>query len=305
MHTLRQFQRASATSQPELYTRDFSRAGARIKSFCRAWLPITVTILCFHFFASSGFSTDERTQAETHVDLGLQFAQQGDLVHAESELRQAAEIAPTDPEILASFGTVLAMQNKLEESSSVFQRELKVSPRDITVRRYLAANLWQLHRYAESKQNLQVLLSEKPDDQPARLLLGMVSENMKDYATAAKMLSSVPEQVRQQPQSIEALARSYYHLGQTSKARPRSRNYLILPRKDRRHFRARKLPTRCAITRQRRRCCFQLNQYSPTTQLWIIAWPRFSIMQDDSATVSALSSDSSKREIQAGKFITY
>jgi tetratricopeptide (TPR) repeat protein len=32
-------------------------------------------------------------------------------------------------------------------------------------------------------------------------------------------LSSVPEQVRQQPESIEALARSYYHLGQTSKAR--------------------------------------------------------------------------------------
>src|SRR5581483_11606978 len=219
MHAVRQFQRASATSQPELYTRDFSTAEVRTKSFCRSWLPITVTILCFHFFASSGFSTDERTQAETHVDLGLQFAQQGDLVHAESELRQAAEIAPTDPEILASFGTVLAMQNKLEESSSVFQRELKVSPRDITVRRYLAANLWQLHRYAESKQNLQVLLSEKPDDQPARLLLGMVSENMKDYATAAKMLSSVPEQVRQQPESVEALARSYYHLGQTSKAR--------------------------------------------------------------------------------------
>ena len=89
----------------------------------------------------------------------------------------------------------------------------------MTLRRYMAANLWQLQRYPEAKQNLQIILKEKPGDPPTLLLLGMVSENMKDYATAAKMLAAVPALVRQQPESIAALARSYYHLGSREKAR--------------------------------------------------------------------------------------
>jgi type IV pilus assembly protein PilF len=162
---------------------------------------------------------DNRADAETHANLGLQFAQRGDLNHAEQELQQAAKLAPADPEILTSLGAVLSMQNKLEESSGVFKQALRVSPHDVTARRYLAANLWQMQRYAEAKQNLQVLLQEKPGDEEARLLLGMVSENLEDYPTAARMLSSVPEQVRRKPESIAALARSYYHLGQKERAR--------------------------------------------------------------------------------------
>src|SRR5437016_11957265 len=94
-------------------------------------------------------------------------------------------------------------------------RTLKNDRRHATSRRYLAANLWQLHRYAQAKQNLERILKERPDDRPSRLLLGMVSENMKDYTTAVKMLSSVPAEVRERPQSIAALARSYYRTGAT------------------------------------------------------------------------------------------
>jgi tetratricopeptide (TPR) repeat protein len=47
----------------------------------------------------------------------------------------------------------------------------------------------------------------------------MVSENGGDYTTAARMLASVPDEVRKQPESIAALARSYYHLQQKEKAR--------------------------------------------------------------------------------------
>jgi tetratricopeptide (TPR) repeat protein len=182
-------------------------------------LAILGTVAFFILFTSRGFSgTDDRAKAEIHASLGRRFAQQGDLVRAEGELRQAAALAPDDSEILSSLGTVLAMQGKLEESTTIFRKALALSPGDMTVRRYLAANLWQLHRYPEARHNLEILLRENPDDGPARLLLGMVAENMKDYATAAKMLSSVPDQVRQQPESIGALARSYYHLGQTKEA---------------------------------------------------------------------------------------
>ena len=200
--------------------RVFCVAGRDARRLGWLFFPLLAVIASLTSLASGGLSAaDNRGKAEAHANLGLQLAQQGDLVHAQDELRQAAELAPDNAEILASLGTVLAMQKKLEESSNVFKQALKISPHDSTVRRYLAANLWQMQRYSESKQNLEILLKESPGDEAARLLMGMVSENMKDYATAARMLSSVPEQVRQQPESIAALARSYYHLGQTTNAR--------------------------------------------------------------------------------------
>ncbi len=161
----------------------------------------------------------QQTEAEAHADKASQFSQAGDLADAEVELRRAVQLAPDNPDFLANLGTVLAMERKLDDSTKVFERALKLDPNDLTVRRYLAANLWQVHRYGEAKQNLELILKEKPDDKPTRLLFGMVSENMKDYATAVRMLASVPAQVRERPESMAALARSYYHLDAKEKAR--------------------------------------------------------------------------------------
>jgi len=163
-------------------------------------------------------SAEQAPSATDHASKATELIQMGNLQEAESELRSAVHLAPGDASYLASLGTVLAMQRKFAESTSMFRQALKIRPSDVTTRRYLAANLWQLHRYSEAKQNLEVLLKQSPDDMPARLLLGMVAENLKDYGTAAKMLASVPEQVNQQPESIAALARSFYQLGRTAEA---------------------------------------------------------------------------------------
>src|SRR5262249_1317950 len=137
--------------------------------------------------------------------------------------------APSNVGFLSSLGTVLAMEKNLEESSKVFERALKIAPEDLTARQYLAANLWQLHRYPEAKRNLEILLKRKPGDPQATLLFGMVSENMHDYAAAAKALAAVPSLVKQQPESIAALARSYYQLGETAKARTALQDLLSKP----------------------------------------------------------------------------
>lgn len=157
--------------------------------------------------------------AQSYADRGLELAQSGNLAAAETQLREAVQLAPENAQILSMLGTVLAMERKLEESSTVFQKALKLAPEDSTSRRYLAANLWQLHRYPEAKRELGIILREHPDDAQSRLLLGMVSENSGDFATAAKMLSSVPKELEQHPESIAALARSYYHLHDQAKAR--------------------------------------------------------------------------------------
>jgi tetratricopeptide (TPR) repeat protein len=70
-----------------------------------------------------------------------------------------------------------------------------------------------------AKQNLEILLKSEPNDPTARLLLGMDDEELKDYAAGARWLASVPQQVRQRPESIAALARCYYAVGRWDKAR--------------------------------------------------------------------------------------
>jgi len=192
---------------------DKARTYPELRRFC--------LIILFHIVFVSGlaYCSDQHADAAAHADKGLQFAQAGSLADAEFELRTAVQLAPDNSGFLASLGTVLAMERKLEESADVFKRALKLNSSDLTVRRYLSADLWQLHRYSEARQNLELILKDKPDDNAARLLLGMVSENTKDYATARRMLSSVPAQVREQPESIAALARSYYHFGEKEKAR--------------------------------------------------------------------------------------
>jgi tetratricopeptide (TPR) repeat protein len=176
--------------------------------------------LCLLAPAQTAASPPEQSsEAEAHAEQGFDFARAGDLGKAEFELRQAAKLAPANPDVLAGLGTVLAQQGKLAESTEIFRRVLQIHPNEVTVRRYLAANLWQLHRYPEAKENLKTILRQQPNDKQAQLLLGMVSENMGDYEAAARMLGSVPDEVRKQPESIAALARCYYHLRQTEKAR--------------------------------------------------------------------------------------
>jgi tetratricopeptide (TPR) repeat protein len=162
-------------------------------------------------------SENQNDSAQAHLERGLQLAQGGELQSAEVELRKAVLLKPDNSEFLSSLATVLAMQKKFDESTSLFEKALKINPDDLRSRGYLVANLWQLHRYAEAKQNLKIILTANPNDSRAKLLLGMISENSGDYATAATMLASVPDLVRGHPESIVAVARSYYHIGERGK----------------------------------------------------------------------------------------
>ena len=200
------------------------------KTLDRLWRLLNfVSQLCCLTLLSSSYTTPcmyrvglagaQSNSLEERASKALELAQSGNLESAEDELRKVVALEPDNGEFLQELGTVLAMEKKLEESTSFFERALRIEPGALVARRYLAANLWQLHRFAEAWQNLQILLKAKPGDPQTLLLLGMVSENTADYSTAVKMLSSVPALVRAQPESIAALARSYYHIGDADKAR--------------------------------------------------------------------------------------
>jgi tetratricopeptide (TPR) repeat protein len=157
--------------------------------------------------------------ARQHAERGIDLAQSGNLPAAEAELRRAVRLDPNDPQLLGNLGTVLAMEGKLEESTPILKEAVQLDPQALVLRQYLAANLWQLHEPAEARTQLQIILKAQPQNAQAIFLLGMVSENLKDYAAAARLLASVPELVRQHPESVAALALSQYRTGGKEEAR--------------------------------------------------------------------------------------
>jgi Flp pilus assembly protein TadD len=139
--------------------------------------------------ATSGGAGQDSDKAQQHARRGLNLAGAGDLKAAESELRQAAELAPTRATYLADLGMILGMQQRFKEAGTYFKRALKLDPGNLTVRRNLAVAQWHLNQLREAKKNLEFILLAKPGDQSAIRLLGMVAERTKDYATASKLLS--------------------------------------------------------------------------------------------------------------------
>jgi len=149
----------------------------------------------------------------------LPDSQSDDSAKHETELREAVRRAPANAAHLAQLGSLLAMQNKPGEAVPYLEGALKLNPGDMETRRTLATSYWQLGKLAEARKNLEIVLKTRPDDTLAVLLLGMVSEDLGDHERAAVLLADVIPLVRQRPETIDSLARAYYHLGQTDKAR--------------------------------------------------------------------------------------
>jgi tetratricopeptide (TPR) repeat protein len=161
----------------------------------------------------------QSTTAEQHAQQAGALVRRGDLERAEVELRHAVALAPNNAEYLGTLGSILGMRKKLDESSRYFEKSLELNPNDWATRRNLASNQFQTGNLGSAKRNLEIVLHANADDRTAVLLLGMVAEEMGDYAVAIRRLASVPELVRVRPQSIAALARAYYRTGAKENAR--------------------------------------------------------------------------------------
>ena len=156
--------------------------------------------------------------AQTHAAKGRDLLARGDASAAERELRQAVAMAPHEAEFLALLGVALGMQRKLQDSDVYLEKALQLDPLDSATRRNLAWNQYDLGELEPAKANLERVLRERPHDATATLLLGMVEEEAQQFANAIKLLVSVPEQVRERPESLAALARAYYYSGQPAKS---------------------------------------------------------------------------------------
>src|SRR5690349_10398653 len=184
----------------------------------RTWLPSFPCGLLVLLAATLIIAVAADT-AQDHAERGRQAIARGEVSAAEAEIREAVRLAPLDAEYLALLGVVLGMQHKLQESDAYLEKALRLDPADSATRRNLGWNQFQLGQLAPAKANLERVVKQQPGNAQAVLVLGMVEEELKDYRGAVRLLESVPDQVRQQPESMAALARAYYYLGRSEKAR--------------------------------------------------------------------------------------
>ena len=181
----------------------------------RDWLGL---LCCLVMWLSVPAHAATADTAREHAERGREAIARGETKTAESELRQAVQLAPREAEFLALLGVALGIEQKLQESDAYLEKALGIDPTDTATRRNLAWNQFQLGQLTPAKSNLERVLKQKPGDHQATLILGMVDEELKDYRAASRLLESVPDQVRQRPESMAALARAYYHVDRAEKA---------------------------------------------------------------------------------------
>jgi tetratricopeptide (TPR) repeat protein len=167
----------------------------------------------------SGAQAQEALRAEQFAQHALELARSGNLAQAETELRRAVVLAPDNPKFLGDLGAILGAEGKLRDAAVYLGKASKIDPRNLNLRSDLAATESYLGEERRAQRNLEYILTKRPGDRQATLLLGMVTANLKEYQQALALFESVPDLVKQQPQSVAALAQCYYHIGQAAKAR--------------------------------------------------------------------------------------
>jgi len=184
----------------------------------RCIVALLALYICFGKLAAQGPS-ENSVEARQFVEKATTFVEQGHLADAEIELREAVRLAPGNPSYLGFLGAVLGMEQKLPESTAYLEKALRLDPLDLKTRRNLASNQFQMGRFQEARVNLERILKAEPGETTSTLLLGMVDEELEDYANALALLESVPQEVQKHSKAQVALVRCYYHTAKPEKAR--------------------------------------------------------------------------------------
>jgi len=116
----------------------------------------------------------------------------GDLDHAVERYRQVAQLRPEDPNVQYNLGSALFAKADYEGALKAFDRSIALDPSNAETHHFRGATLEKLGRGNEAiealKQSLAIAESYK-----ARWLLGVVYEQVGDYASAVQEFEAVAQ----------------------------------------------------------------------------------------------------------------
>jgi tetratricopeptide (TPR) repeat protein len=169
--------------------------------------------------ACHGSAIAAELTAQDHAGRAARFVEARDFNRAEVELRQAVQKAPQNPAYLSDLGSVLRAQKKLTEAEECYRKALTFAPDHVVIWRNRALTQWDAGNLSAARATLENALRLRPGDTQTTEMLGVIAERLQDYRRAVELLEPISESVRQSPESMAALANSYYRTGQSDKAR--------------------------------------------------------------------------------------
>ena len=99
--------------------------------------------------------------------------------------RRASAVEPGNIQHAVGFGAALVQARDFESAIRVLTKLKEIAPENATVRANLATSLFQSKRYAEAKAEFEWLTKEHPASAGAYFFLGVLHDQLSEYADAA------------------------------------------------------------------------------------------------------------------------
>lgn len=146
------------------------------------------------------FALEPRDQAEIHLRLGKEAAQQGDLREAFAALRRSAQIRPDNGEVHFQLGRLYLQRRKAPEAAlQAFERARKAGYVHRDLELGIAEALTELGRDQEAAAALQTALDKSPSSAEVAYLLGLALDRLGNHAEAVhafeRAISLAPQEV--------------------------------------------------------------------------------------------------------------
>jgi tetratricopeptide (TPR) repeat protein len=150
--------------------------------------------------------------AEKHMLLGTARFAARDYPGALQELRKAAEMNATLPEVNSYYGQALFSNGHTEESKALFEKELAQNPSDFQSNVHIGLLLKQDQNYEDALKFLKRALASRPGDAAVRYQIALVKMAQGKDQVALDELEQI---VSESPKFLEAhvtLSTLYYRL---------------------------------------------------------------------------------------------
>lgn len=164
------------------------------------------------------FNAGNPEETEVLLDLADLYLESSRYAPAREILAKYREKNPDDVRLLrltAKLHTALGEESK---AKACLQRILELEPGRIEVRKEFAQQLAEAGLLQEARKQMEMYLQESPADSGARMLLGTVYEQLRDFEKALSCYTSVIEREKDNIKANAALSLLYQRMGKNTEA---------------------------------------------------------------------------------------
>lgn len=164
------------------------------------------------------FNAGNPEETEVLLDLADLYLESSRYAPAREILAKYREKNPDDVRLLrltAKLHTALGEESKAKDC---LHRILELEPGRIEVRKEFAQQLAEAGLLQEARKQMEMYLQESPADSGARMLLGTVYEQLRDFEKALSCYTSVIEREKDNIKANAALSLLYQRMGKNTEA---------------------------------------------------------------------------------------